>query len=172
MISPLTQIWDNWGIVRRISRDRTRITISLPKGGTIDAPNAGFSLGECVAFSVNQLTKEVVSVVPREVAEVKKLLASQPILELAISVAPEPISEESGIPEVIKSREMEEILNDYFNNVECEGQETSDGADLGCGEDRDLVPGWEDLTGYEVDDGVGLGFEDRLYDNSGEGWET
>lgn len=170
MISPLTQTWDNWGIVRRISQDRMRITIALPKGGTIDAPNSGFSLGECVAFSVNQLTKEVVQVIPRDVAEVRRLLANQPILELAVSVAPEPISEESGIPEVIQSREIEEVLDEYFNSIDDSGQEVEGGLDLCLGEDREVVPGWEDLTGDPTEDDAALGFEDRLYDNTGEGW--
>jgi hypothetical protein len=171
MISPMTQIWNNWGIIRRISSDRTRITIGLPKGGSIDAPNAGFSLGECVAFTINQLTNEVVSVLPREVAEVKRLLASQPLLELAVSVAPEPRIEESGIPREITTEEILEVLDEYCTNDDSKRQETSDSADLCGGESGELIEDWEDLSGYTSEtEELGLGFEDRLYDNLSEEW--
>lgn len=157
-ISQLTQIWDNWGIVRRVSPDRTRITIAMPKGGTIDAPNAGFSLGQSVAFAINQFTKEVVSVVPREVAEVKRLLAMEPLLELAIA-SPEPIPEENPIPREITIEDMLEVLDDSYND-DGDRQETSCIDDCGGGEDRELIEDWEDLTGYSAEEELGLGFED------------
>lgn len=160
-ISPVTQIWDNWGIVRCVSRDRSRITISLPKGGTIDAPNAGFSLGECVAFAVNQLTKEVIQVIPRDVAEVRRLLAMEPLMELVVSVAPEPIIEESGIPQVMTIEEILEVYDEHCSNDDGAGQETSLCADYGCGESGDFVEGWEDLSGDTPEtEELRMGFED------------
>lgn len=161
MISPITQIWDNWGMVRCVSRDRTRITISLPKGGTIDAPNAGFSLGECVAFTLNQLTNEVIRVIPRDVAEVGRLLAMEPLIELAVSVAPEPIIEESGIPQVMTIEDILEVYDEHCSNDDGAGQETSLCADNGCGESGDFVEGWEDLSGDTPEaEELGMGFED------------
>ena len=81
-------IWDNPGIVRGVSPDRTRITIALPNGGTIDAPNAGFSVGQSVCFSYHPTTHEILEVVSREVAETKRLLFDQPEINSAVGLNP------------------------------------------------------------------------------------
>lgn len=77
-----TPINKNWGVVRWISPDKSRIKIRLPRGGTIKAQNEGFDIGDSVCFAVDYLGR-VVKVMSRLTADMIMHMASNPVLQSA-----------------------------------------------------------------------------------------
>jgi len=75
---------NNRGIVRRISPDKTTITIALPRGGKLTCRNEGFEIGEEVCFVLDPSRRRVIKVMPRDVAEIRQMIAADPILQHAI----------------------------------------------------------------------------------------
>jgi hypothetical protein len=77
------------GIVQSVSKDKTEITLSLPRGGTIKAPNAGFEVGEKVCFFMNPAETKIVKVIPKLVADVARAVGESPILAHSIMERPD-----------------------------------------------------------------------------------
>jgi len=84
--------WVNahYGVVRRVSKDRSRITISAPRGGTFECQNAGFEIGQQVCYILDTLDRQIKRVLPRDVAELQVLMGLNPELQEALQVEPEP----------------------------------------------------------------------------------
>jgi len=78
----------NRGVVRRVSPDRTTITIALPRGGRLTCRNEGFEIGEEVCFVLDPARRHVIKVMPRDVAEARSMIAADPILQHAIMEPP------------------------------------------------------------------------------------
>jgi hypothetical protein len=160
----------NYGIVRRISKDRTTITIALPRGGTFEAKNAGFEIGDEVAFLLDSASQRVVKVIPKDVADARMAIAQNETLQQAISdnEIPESLLE---IQEFEKSYEMlfnddEEIIMEEFchdntpNDTGDQGSPIEGGFDFGCGEHREDVIEPADYYGDSVDHDPPVWIED------------
>lgn len=73
----------NYGVVRRISKDRSTIWIRLPRGGLVEAPNAGFEVGDTVCF-LTGLDRRIKQVIPKFVADLMVEVGNNPYLQAVI----------------------------------------------------------------------------------------
>lgn len=77
----------NRGVV--IKTDQKNITIMLPKGGSIRAPNIGyFHPGDEVCFTLNSAGTKPVLIIPAELADWKQAIATNPLLNESIRKEP------------------------------------------------------------------------------------
>ena len=82
------------GIVQHVSKDKTEITISLPKGGRIKARNEGFEAGDNVCFIMNNAGTKVVKVFPKLVADLTAIVGEDPTLAGSLIERPDNEEEE------------------------------------------------------------------------------
>jgi len=75
---------DNHGVVSWVSPDRTTIKIRLPRGGSVKAPNAGFEMGDVVAFTLNPVGDRVLKVMPKYVADLAVEIGRNRLLQAAL----------------------------------------------------------------------------------------
>ncbi len=123
----------NVGRVKRVSADRTEITVALPRGGTLVCRNEGFRIGEEVCFVLDPSERHVIKVVPRDVAEVRAMLAADIYLQHAIMEPPklrpedkatnEPIFEEDCYEHIDKAHEPSN-RQDLTEDPDWDGRET------------------------------------------------
>jgi len=112
------------GVVRRVSRDRSRITISAPRGGTFECQNAGFRIGQEVCYILDTLNKKVTQVLPRNVADLQVLMGLNPELQEALQVEPE--------PERIVIQDDPELMEDTNEFIPSERPEDEEYIDILC----------------------------------------
>lgn len=117
-----------FGRIKRVSADRTEITVALPRGGTMVCRNEGFRIGEEVCFVLDPSKRHVTRVMPRDVAEIQAMLAADTYLQHAIMEPPElredkasngPIYEEDcyeGIDATNESNNRQNVENDPDRN--------------------------------------------------------
>jgi hypothetical protein len=110
------QINANYGIVRSVSADRSRIKIRSPRGGTFECRNEGFEIGQAVCFILDALNKKVVKVLPKEVADVQAMLGLNPELQEALADEPE---EETVV--INDDPELMEDIDEIIYDVTSEG---------------------------------------------------
>lgn len=77
------------GIVQEVSSDKSKISLLLPRGGTIKARNEGFETGDHVCIIIDPIKKKVLKVLPKIIADLTVVIGSNPILQSAIRDAPE-----------------------------------------------------------------------------------
>ncbi len=160
----------NYGIVRRVSKNRETITIGRPRGGTFKAKNAGFEIGDEVAFVLDPTSRKVIRIIPKDVADAKIAISQDPALQQAIS--------DNEIPESLldiqafeDNSEMlfdnnDEFITEEFchdntpNDQRYQGLTPEGTFDFGCGEDREDVIEPGDFHGYGPEDGDPLRIED------------
>lgn len=157
----LIPIWYD-GVVKKVMG--ANIEVTLPSGGVILAPHLGFDRGDEVAFTLDILSKKVVRMIPKEMAEFKNLLAIEPLLSIAIH-ATQTEEEEREEPHIEdgdkETLEMEDI---HGIDYDCSsGQESEIDPDNSCEEHRDLARQWEDLDNDPSEETDSLGIEDGLY---------
>lgn len=87
-MSVYRRINDLKGIIQSISKDKSEITISLPRGGTIKATNEGFEVGDKVCFFLNAAGNKIVKVIPKLVADVTAAVGEDPVLSSSIMERP------------------------------------------------------------------------------------
>ena len=73
----------NYGIIRQISPDKSRIKIKLPKGGFAEAQNEGFEIGDKVCFVVGP-SGRIIKVILKLVADVIAGVANSPLMQSAL----------------------------------------------------------------------------------------
>lgn len=113
-----TPTWHNSGVVRSVSQDRNTITISLPNGGRIDAPNAGFLVGDAVCFATSITTGEITRVVPYEFAQNERSRYERPNENPAPWLRP-------------NDDEVEEVYDEYENAFDSRGPLATKDVDSG-----------------------------------------
>ena len=79
----MTPINKNHGVVRRISPDKSRIWIRLPRGGVVEAQNEGLEVGDVVCFVVGP-SGNIVKVMPKYAADLIVEIANNPLLKSAL----------------------------------------------------------------------------------------
>jgi len=134
----------NYGIVRSVSADRAKISISSPRGGVFWCRNEGFEIGQAVCFILDALSRQVKKVLPKEVADIQVLLGLSPELQEALMEEPE---QETVI--INDDPELMEDINEITYGVTGEGCSIEEYLDF-VGE----VPG-EEIEGCELDDWPG-----------------
>ena len=87
------------GIVEKVSLDKTKVTLRLPKGGLIEAKNEGFEIGNQVCFIMDPLGRKVIKVIPKILADVQVLVGSSPELQGALIEPPEDLRDEEDFGE-------------------------------------------------------------------------
>jgi len=108
------------GIVQSVSKDKTEITLSLPRGGTIKARNEGFEVGENVCFFMNTAGTKVVKIIPKLVADLSAAVGEDPML--ANSIVERPVENED---EDLDDYETDEaIIIEEGDDHECRGEAT------------------------------------------------
>jgi len=107
------------GIVQSVSKDKTEITLSLPRGGTIKAQNEGFEAGENVCFFMNTAGTKVVKVIPKLVADLSAAIGEDPML--AHSIVERPVEEDEDFDEYETD---EAIIIEEGDDHECRGETT------------------------------------------------
>lgn len=142
----------NYGIVRRISADRTTITIAMPRGGTFECQNEGFRIGQSVCFILNTLKNKIVKVLPKEVADVQTFLGTNPELQEALTVEPDP----APMPTIEDEEEYDDDYLKYLNDIlpdnrRHEGSVSEEDLDLICeiareNVDREDYSSWPGYT--------------------------
>lgn len=93
----------NYGTVRSVSKDRTIIRIVSPRGGTFECRNEGFEVGQAVCFILDALNRQIVKVLPKEVADTQYLLGLNPDLQEILQ--DKPIDNDVEIPEDVELME-------------------------------------------------------------------
>jgi len=81
---------ENEAIVQSVSKDKTKITLLLPRGGLVKAKNEGFEVGDNVCFLLDSSQKKITKVLPKLVADVTVAVGSDPIMRAALHEAPDP----------------------------------------------------------------------------------
>jgi len=130
----------NYGVVRSVSNDRTKISINSPRGGVFWCRNEGFEVGQAVCFILDALNRQIIKVLPKEVADIQVLMGLNPELQEALAEEPE---QETVIinddPEL-----MEELTNDEISNdVTGEGYSTEEYLDFLSEIPGEEVEGWD-----------------------------
>jgi len=87
------------GIVEKVSPDKTKITLRLPKGGLIEAKNEGFEVGDQVCFLMDPLGRKVIKVTPKILADVQVLIGSSPELQGALMEVLEDVRDDEDFNE-------------------------------------------------------------------------
>ena len=121
-----------FGRVKRVSVDRTEITIALPRGGTLTCRNEGFRIGEEVCFVLDPSERYVIRVMPRDVAEARAMLAADIYLQHAIMEPPELRPEDTTTDQPIFEEECYADINE--TNESDNGQDTENDPDWDSGE--------------------------------------
>lgn len=88
-MSVYRRINDLEAIVQSVSKDKTEITLSLPRGGTIKAPNEGFETGDKVCFFLNPAGNKIIKVIPKLVADVTGAVGEDQMLANSIMERPD-----------------------------------------------------------------------------------
>lgn len=133
----------NRGVV--IKTDQKNITIMLPKGGSIRAPNIGyFHPGDEVCFTLNSAGTKPVLIIPAELADWKQAIATNLLLDESIRKEP--------------PHERCEFSGEVGDDVG-DGYPSEIYIDLGGGVPREEDQRWEDYTGDCDSDDHSLGDE-------------
>ena len=77
-------------IVQSVSKDKSEITLLLPRGGLIKAKNEGFETGDHVCFLLDSSQKKITKVLPKLFADLTVAVGSDPITRAALQEAPDP----------------------------------------------------------------------------------
>lgn len=93
----------NYGIVRAVSGDRTTIKVVSPRGGTFKCRNEGFEVGQAVCFILDALNRQIIKVLPKEIADAQYLLGLNPGLQEILQ--DKPIDNDVEIPEDVELME-------------------------------------------------------------------
>jgi hypothetical protein len=113
------------GIVQKVSKDKTQITLSLPKGGKIKARNEGFEIGDQVCFILNSAGTKIIKVLPKLVADITVKSNEDPLLNT--SLIERPNEEEASNFEEYKFEPTDEvIIKDEEEEDECGGEIRTD----------------------------------------------
>ncbi len=124
-----------FGRIKRVSVDRTEITVALPRGGTMVCRNEGFRIGEEVCFVLDPSERHVIKVMPRDVAEVRAMLAADIYLQHAIMEPPELRPEDMVTNEPIFEEDCYEGID--ATNESNHGQNVENDPDRNSGETGD-----------------------------------
>lgn len=82
------------GTVISISKDKTKITILLHKGGKVKAKNEGFGVGDKVCLLLDAAKSRVIRVISALTADVAATVGSDPILQAALEREPHDLEED------------------------------------------------------------------------------
>jgi hypothetical protein len=137
----MNRINRNYGIIRSVSQDRSKIKIGMPMGGTFECRNEGFEVGQAVCFILDALGKRVLKVLPKEIADLQLFLGTNPALQEAIR-EPEPEEDEPVFidddPEFMGG--IDDVITDYDPNERSVSEEYADLVGETLGKDD---PDWE-----------------------------
>ena len=74
----------NVAVVSRLLDGGQRIELRLPKGGRAQARNRGFEVGDVVCFTLDATQTRIISIMPKEVADLKVAIAQDDVLQSAL----------------------------------------------------------------------------------------
>jgi hypothetical protein len=97
----------NYGVVRSVSNNRERIKIVAPRGGIFECQNAGFEIGQAVCFILDTLGRQILKVLPKEIADLQLMAGLNP--ELQEAMQDKPINGDADVEDDIAL--MEEMTN-------------------------------------------------------------
>jgi len=133
------QINANYGIVRSVSNDRTKISISSPRGGIFWCRNEGFEIGQAVCFILDALNRQVKKVLPKEVADMQFIMGLNPELQEALEEEPE---QETVV--INDDPELMEDIDEIIYDVTGEGYIAEEYLDFVSEIPGEEVEGWDD----------------------------
>lgn len=73
----------NVGRVVQVIKGGQRIIIAAARGGRFECQNKGFGLGEVLCYTFDTVTKQIVNLMPKALANAAALIAGAPDLQLA-----------------------------------------------------------------------------------------
>jgi len=129
----------NYGIVRSVSGDRAKITISSPRGGVFECRNEGFEIGQAVCFILDALNRQVKKVLPKNVADMQTFLGLNPELQEALADEPE---QETVI--INDDPELMEDINEISHKLTSEGYGIEEYLDFVSEIPGEEVEEWDD----------------------------
>jgi len=74
----------NRGTVTRILDGGMHIELRLPRGGRIQCANRGFEVGEVVCFTLDATGRNIIHVLPKDIADLKVAIAQDPMLTASL----------------------------------------------------------------------------------------
>lgn len=74
----------NVATVTRLLDGGQRVELRLPKGGRTSARNQGFEVGDVVCFTLDATQTRIISILPKEVADLKVAIAQDDALQSAL----------------------------------------------------------------------------------------
>jgi hypothetical protein len=146
------------GIVKKVSRNRSKIWIELPRGGTFLCRNEGFEVGEQVCFLLDPLKRHVLKVIPKDVADARWEMGQNEELQIYKVERPEDLV----IPDE-DDADLFEQTDEYLEEVANYGEDENypggseepppkGSFDFGCQEDRGDVGDPADFFVAEIED--------------------
>jgi hypothetical protein len=124
LTSPINK---NIAIVDRVLDGGQTIILHCKLGGRFSCRNQGFEVGDVVCYTIDPLTQQVVHLLPKDVADLKVMLARDPDLQLAI----------------VEDSDVEQVITIDSSGY---GQETEIDPDLGRGDSGEQDPIGSDYT--------------------------
>ena len=115
MTQTTSPINKNVAIVDRVLDSGQTIILHCKLGGRFTCRNQGFEVGDVVCYTIDPLTQQVVHILPKDVADLKVMLARDPDLQLAI----------------VEDSDVEPFIAIDSSGY---GQETEIDPDQGCGD--------------------------------------
>lgn len=79
-----TLLNSNSAVVTRLLDGGRSVELRLPKGGRVSAPNRGFEIGEIVCYTLDATGRRIVTILPKEVADLKVAIAQDTMLQSAL----------------------------------------------------------------------------------------
>lgn len=129
----------NYGIVRAVSGDKTRISISPPRGGVFWCRNEGFEVGQAVCYILDALNQQVKKVLPKEVADMQFVMGLNPELQEALQ---EELEQETVV--INDDPELMEDINEIIYDVTSDGYSVEEYLDFVSEIPGEEVEGWDD----------------------------
>ena len=143
MTQPYCSAWCD-GIVLREIRGGREIEIESFAGGKFKTVNKGFTAGELVSFKLGPNSKDVLQILPTEIARLKDIINEDDLLLTAININQEKEEQENdddtfGDNAYLSERFIDEEIFDFCGdeigeNVSCWGNQREDEDLLGTGD--------------------------------------
>jgi len=121
----MSNINANYGVVRAVSNNRSTIKIAMPRGGVFECRNEGFEIGQPVCFILDSLKRQIIKVLPKEIADAQLIIGLDPALQEALQEQPT-----AADVEIYEDMALMEEMTNGKNGDRCDGHSDEERIDL------------------------------------------
>jgi len=121
----MSNINANYGVVRAVSNNRSTIKIAMPRGGVFECRNEGFEIGQSVCFILDSLKRQIIKVLPKEIADAQLIIGQDTALQEALQEQPT-----AADAEIYDDMALMEEMTNGKNGDKCNGHSDEERIDL------------------------------------------